>query len=276
MNYLMAKTRGRRNGTYVVMTQEDAIYDVPEFARTRAYVDDYKLEDDEWFVIDNFSQQDYCLDLLTTEFDNTAYSNLPRNGYPHLAYLFAVQDNMFCFQKIVVSTVLNKKLLDFRIDQEPTILNCDYTVVLNKEADGYYNKATDKFYFKKLSDVTSIFTGISELYNEATDADTSGFMGLDILNIAEGYSVADVKTANRRRIKAAMDRYNNFDEDQKAQISGYLSQYIDDVPFVDGKFNISGEEDLTKILNCLNQRYYTTEIDGEKRLANSVTPIVRP
>lgn len=33
------------------------------------------------------------------------------------------------------------------------------------------------------------------------------------------------------------------------------------------------EKELTELLNGMNQRYYTTEIDGEKRIANSVTVV---
>ena len=36
---------------------------------------------------------------------------------------------------------------------------------------------------------------------------------------------------------------------------------------------INDENNLTDLLNVLNQRYYTTEIDDEKRLANSVTKL---
>lgn len=271
MNYLMAKTKGRQGAYFVVMTQEDEVYYVPDFGHNRVYSDDTKLEDDEWFVVDNFSQQPYFLEFLRNDFDSTAYSNLPRNSYPNLGFIVAVQGDCYCFQKIMISTVLNKKLIDFRLDAEPTMLDCKYTVVLSPEADAYYKKAEDRLYFKKLSSLTSIFDGISILYNEATDDDTNAFLGLEILNIQEGYGTASVKTANRRRLKAAMERYNNFSEQQKSMIPTYLSGYVDNVPFEDGRFNISGEEDLTKILNCLNQRYYTTQIDGEKRLANSVT-----
>lgn len=38
-------------------------------------------------------------------------------------------------------------------------------------------------------------------------------------------------------------------------------------------FNINSEKELTELLNGMNQRYYTTEIDGEKRIANSVTVV---
>nr|WP_294704497.1 hypothetical protein [Prevotella sp.] len=39
------------------------------------------------------------------------------------------------------------------------------------------------------------------------------------------------------------------------------------------KFNINSEKDLTELLNGMNQRYYTTVFDGEKRLANSITVV---
>ena len=39
------------------------------------------------------------------------------------------------------------------------------------------------------------------------------------------------------------------------------------------KFNITSEKDWTELLNGMNQRYYTTEFDGEKRLANSITVV---
>ena len=269
----MAKTRGRQNAYYVVKTQEGSFYDVPDFTNTREYVDDIKLEEGQWFVVENFSQKDYCIDFLQATFDNTAYSNLPRDIYPNLAFIVSVQGDIFCFQKIVTSTVLHKKIVDFKLNQEPDVIDCKHAIVLSNDADGYYDKAADKLYFKKLSSLTSIFDGISVLYNEATNEETGSFLDLDILNIGEGYGINDVKTANRRRIKAAMDKYNGFNNEQRAAIPTYLQKYVDDVPFEDGKFNVNNEEDLTKILNCLSQRYYTTEIDEEKRLANSVTPL---
>lgn len=33
------------------------------------------------------------------------------------------------------------------------------------------------------------------------------------------------------------------------------------------------EKELTELLNGMNERYYTTEIDGEKRIANFVTVV---
>lgn len=88
------------------------------------------------------------------------------------------------------------------------------------------------------------------------------------------FSKDQVKTPNRRRIKEATERYNNFSTEQKNRIPNYISQYCPNLyDATTNKFRISNEKELTELLNTLNQRYYTTEIDGEKRLANSVTKL---
>nr|MBD5376842.1 hypothetical protein [Bacteroides sp.] len=273
MNYLLAKTSGRTKAYYIVLSQEDDVYQIPSFDNSRSYQDDYKLESDEWFKIENFSNKNYCHNFFIEAFDATAYSSLPRDLYPKIEYITVVQDQYVCVQKLVKSMVLRKKLVNLSLNDEPQLLNIDYTLVINEVADAYYNKTDDILYFKRLSAITTIFDGIYELYNESTDAETDSFLKLDIFNVANNYTVNDVKTANRRRIKAAMEKYANFSEEQKMQLPSYLQAYVHEVVFQDGKFNISTEKELTILLNCFNQRYYTTEIDGEKRLANSVTTI---
>lgn len=273
MNYLLSQTSGRNGDLYIVLSNDEAIYSVPNFNNTHEYQDDYKLEVDQWFVLRNFSDKEYCPDLFKNDFDNTAYSNLPRDVYPKIAFMVAVQENIFCVQKVVRSMVLNKSFINLRLNQEPEVLKSEYTIVINEEADAYYDRLNDCLYFKRLSSLTSIFDGIYELYKESTSEETRDFLALDILDVSDEYGVEDVKTANRRRIKAAMEKYNRFTNEQKARLPEYLQGYVRDVAYENGRFKINSESDLTILLNCFNQRYYTTEIDGEKRLANSVTPL---
>lgn len=274
MNYLMAKTGGRNAAICRVLSQEAAIYTIPDLNDTLAYMDDYKLEEGQWFVLENFSAKDYFPDFLGGQFDATAYGVLPRGEYPRLKYLFAVQvDGNFCFQKITSTKVLQKRLVTFSLDEAPSVLDAGYCIVLNNEPDAIYSAADDKLYFRDLSSITTIFRGIEELYREATDEETQNFMDLPIIQAAEDYTLDKIKTANRRRIKAAMEKYNAFTPEQKRAVPSYLREYCPALPFDEAgeAFRVSNEKELTELLNGLNQRYYTTAIDGEKRLANSVT-----
>ena len=276
MNYLMTKTRGRSSADFIIMTSEEAFYQLPNIVNSLAYNDEYKLQNEEWFALDDFSQKCYCWELLKSPFDATAYSNLPRDRYPNMNYLYAVQgEDLFCFQKMTKSKVLRKRLLSLSLNQEPQCLDMEYVVVINDVPDAIYGMDEDKLYFRKLSDITNIFPGIDELYREATDEETTDFLNLGILDVDADYTVDKVKTANRRRIKAAMDKYNGFTDEQKQKLPTYLQNYNANMPYDQntGKFKIASEKELTDLLNGINQRYYTTEIDGEKRLANSVVTL---
>ena len=95
----------------------------------------------------------------------------------------------------------------------------------------------------------------------------------DFIDVVDGYSVDDVKTANRRRIKAAMEKYSSFTPEQRNQLPGYIARYCPGLKYDQEKkkFAVADEKDMTSLLNGINQRYYTTELDSELRLANSVT-----
>lgn len=273
MDYLMAKTKGRGTGDFIVMTSESPFFQTPKVANSLAYNDEYKLQDNEWFVLDFFSRKNYCWELLKKPFDASAYSNLPRDYYPTISYMYVVQDGTFFFQKITNCKVLQKKVVSFSLNNEPECINMAYAIIIDMIPDAMYVVPEDKLYFRKLSDVTNIFVGIDELYKEATDEETSSFLNIEILNVCTDLTADKVKTANRRRIKAAMDRYNNFSVSQKVNLIEYLKKYNTKLRYDEGmnKFMVSSDAELTDLLNGINQRYYTAEIDGEQRLANSVT-----
>ena len=53
MDYLLAKIRGRGAGFSMVLSGETVFDNIPDFSNARAYDDDYKLHDGEWFVVND-------------------------------------------------------------------------------------------------------------------------------------------------------------------------------------------------------------------------------
>ena len=51
----------------------------------------------------------------------------------------------------------------------------------------------------------------------------------------------------------------------------YIKDYYPNLNVNNGKAQISNEEDLKNILYGLEERFYTTLISKEKRIANSIT-----
>jgi hypothetical protein len=96
-------------------------------------------------------------------------------------------------------------------------------------------------------------------------------LGLICDDARNEYGVSDdVKTSNRKRIAMAIDTINQFTSDDKQQIFQYIQSYCEDVPVDGDTFLVSTENHLKKILYGIEQRYYTTPIGNEKRLANSI------
>ena len=281
MDYLVAKTKGKRGSFYKVLSDKTTFEIIPDFANSREYDDEYKLQEDEWFVVEHFSQQTYCIDFIQNDFVATNYSFMPKEKYGKIDFIVSVQNegNDFIFQKITPSYIYEKqKMLSWSHIIAPTdqavLYNYEDVLVIKSDADCFYKKNADKLYFKNLNAITSIFDGINILYREATNQEVEEFLEMEMINVADGFTKDDVKTANRRRIKEATERYHSFSPEQKAKIPSYISKYCPHIYDEEtSKFNVNDESNLTDLLNVLNQRYYTTEIDDEKRLANSVTKL---
>lgn len=290
MDYLLAKIKGRNGGLSMVLSGETVFDSIPDFSNARAYDDDYKLQDGEWFVVDEFSTKTYCLDVLKNIFDATAYSNLSKQLYRRIAFVISVQENeygdlIYVFQNVTSSLLLSRQKFisfgPFYIDMDgvantdqANLVNNENILVLKELPDCYYVKAEDRLYFRNLSCITSIFEGINELYNEATDEEVQTLFDMEMVELGADFGVGKVKIPNRRKIKEALARYNSFSNERRQKLPTYVSKYCPTLfDEQTQKFNINSEKELTELLNGMNQRYYTTEIDEEKRLANSITVV---
>ncbi|WP_419878658.1 ATP F0F1 synthase synthase [Brevibacillus centrosporus] len=270
MNYLVAKTKGVRGEFYKVISDTE-IFPLPEDLANRvAYDPAYKLEEDEWFTITNFSEQEFFIDFLKRRFFSTDYNQISVSEYNKIEYLCAVQSNLYFFQKISDSLLIKKKFIS--LSATPVFIQNEPIVIVNKTPDAIFDKNSDVLYFKKLSTISSIFRGIDSLYKEATQSETEQFLQNDFIQLEEGYDASKVKTANRKRIALAMDTLATYSSQDRKSIFTYIKEYCEDLQYDEYKsnFKLKSEEDLKKLLYGIEQRYYTTMLGGEKRLANSV------
>lgn len=274
MNHLLAKKTGR-NGEYVKMISDEDIFDLPDdLDNPHEYDTDYKLEDDEWFGIADFSETDFCIDILTDDFNSAEYNQIALGDYNRLKYLCSYQDDRYYyFQKLSNSQTIRRKW--FTISNQPEIQTNNPIIILKEFPDAIYDKDDDILYFKKLTSITTIFSGIGNLYREATQEDTEQFLENEFINLTDEYDASKVKKANRKRIAMAMDTFNAFTQQQRNSIYDYIKEYCNDLEFSDAdrNFNIGSEENLKQLMYGIEQRYYTTTIGNEKRLANSITAI---
>ena len=78
---------------------------------------------------------------------------------------------------------------------------------------------------------------------------------------------------NRKRIALALETLKGFKQEEKKKVFSYVAQYCPNLSFSNGSFSISSEEELKLLCFGIEQRFFTTPVGGEKRLANSIIRI---
>ncbi len=229
-------------------------------------------EEAEWYFIRDFSESGYAPDILKEPIDSVDYKQLTVEEFSKLDYLFVEEEDRVCFQNITKARVVRRKMIihignDFRYDPGPAM------ITLNEVPDAVYVRAEDRLYFRRFSSITGIFTGIGQIYRTATEEDTAAFLNSDFITLKNDFSSKQVKTANRKRIALAQDTLSRLQAGQQKEMFQYIHDYCPNLQNAEGSFEIGSEEELRLLLFGIEERFYTTLIGNEKRIANSVIPL---
>ena len=100
MNHLLAKIKARNAEFLKVMSDERDLFDMPDLSDNQTYSPLYKLEDDEWYKLDNFLSLGYENSLIGSTFNSTDYNQITEQQYSKINYLCSKQGDFFLFQKL--------------------------------------------------------------------------------------------------------------------------------------------------------------------------------
>lgn len=277
MNSILAKLKRLRKNVYRKVLSDCNLYEMHTASTNDypVYNSDHNLDEDSWFAFNDFSKSKYFIDLLNPNFDFKDINDIKRDQFSEMAYLCAIQDGEFYFQKITPSTYLSrKKLLHF--GETVTIEDSSNRLLVCSIPDAIYKKKFDTLIFKNLSAIASIFPGIDELYKEATKAQVVNFLENNLVSLTNKYSSDSVSKPNRKRIGLAIATLDAMSAKDRGNIILYIKNYSDGRLKFNNKtnsFEISTDEELKNLLYGIEQRFYTTAIGKVKRIANSVQNI---
>lgn len=271
MTHLIAKLKGKgKNKIVKVLSGENVWeFDQNQYSYT-SYSPDHNLDGDSWFKIEAFSEQEFCIDFLKRDFISGEYNQMRGSEIKDITYLCSVQNNSYFFQKVTPSILLQRKFLNLgdqtEIERETT------KIVINETPDAIYVKHEDALIFKNLTTISNIFRGIAVLYKEATAEETQTFLDEPFVSLKNGYCAEKVGKLNRQRIALASEALQRLDAPQKKNLFSYIKEYCDSLAFDENSevFDVANEDDLKNLLYGIGERFYTTQLGKERRLANSV------
>lgn len=184
-------------------------------------------------------------------------------------YLFGLDDRFIFFQNVSKTKLVSQKKI-MHLGEDFTFKTDCAEIVIKDLPDAIYDKNTDSLYFRRLESITSIFRGIDMLYREATQEETDSFLANDFITLKNDYSSSKVKTANRKRIALAAKTLSELNESDRKNIFKYIGDYCPNLKVSESAFEVGSENELKMLLYGIEQRFYTTPVGREKRLANSV------
>jgi hypothetical protein len=271
MNHLLAKIKGRGQDFYKVMSESDVFFDLPDLSDAHNYSPAHLLNENEWHKLNQFSTLGFTNSLIATTFNTTNYNQLPQNKYLEVEYFCSKQGDYLLFQKIKANQIFRKRLID--ISAEPRLETNKSIIVLNEHVDAVYNVIADILYFEKVAPLKVMFNGIEKIYRDATDQEVTTFLSNNFITLQNGYSALDVKTANRKRIAQSIDILSRYSQGALQNIFSYIQSYCPQLQTSNNQFIINNEKDLKMVLYGIDERFYTTTVGMNKRLANSVQEI---
>jgi len=272
MKNICVKLSQRENKKYrKMLSSEETIF--PEFdpdnTSTSPYTPGATLQDDDWFCITNAKGKDYSIDLFSERFSTADMDSLTRAEFDKIDYLFVIDDRFIYFQNVSKSKLVSQKRI-VHFGEGFTYKTDCAEIVIRDLPDAIYDKTTDSLYFRRLESITGIFRGIDMLYREATQEETDTFLANDFISLKDDYSSNKVKTANRKRIALAAKTLSELDESDRKNIFKYIGDYCPDLKVSENAFEVGSENELKMLLYGIEQRFYTTPVGGEKRIANSI------
>lgn len=276
MNQVLAKVKGNGRKKFFKLLSDQILFDSSlqglDFVE---YNPDHNLDEDSWFKIEEFSQQSYCIDLVKKDFVSSEYDDIPKDKFSKIAYLCAVQGNNYYFQKITPSLFVTRKMIIF--GEVAELESGGRRLVVNPMPDAIYQKDSDTLIFRNLATISSIFKGIDDLYKEATKEEVEAFLDESFVELSDDYGVEKVSKPNRKRVALAMNTLAAMPSADRDQMLSYIDSYCQEKLKFDAenkKFEITSDEELKLLLYGIEQRFYTTQIGNEKRLANSVQKLI--
>lgn len=272
MNQLLAKVKNRSKNTfesYKKIISDESVYNTPyNLLDCIEYNPNTLLENNQWYKISNFSEQDFCINLLKEDsIDSVDYDMLSQKDFVKIDYICSLEGDSIFFQKIRPSQLVEKKRIFFGESYQYSANS--KSVVINMFPDAIYNKNDDTLYFQRLETIATIFRGIDILYKEATEQETAMFLQNDFISLHNDYNATKVNKSIRKKIALATTALNSFDDERKLEMIEYIKTNAD-LTFENNSFSISCDDDLKKLLLGISERYYETPVSREKRIANSV------
>ncbi|TCQ78692.1 hypothetical protein EDF68_10693 [Ochrobactrum sp. BH3] len=268
MSQVVARLKRKSVEVCKVMASDEDIISLPNLVDIVPFDPHYKPEDGQWLTIAEFSKTNYAIDALGAVVNTADFPQLKKDQATDLKFICIIQGEYRLYQRVIPSQIVKKKWM--KVSDEFSIVEGEKIILLNDIPDAIHNTVSDKLYFADFAILKTFFSKIEELYREATDEEVKAFLQSEVIKAVPNFTSENVSKPNRQRIALAQDKLATYSKQNVEQLLQEFPDYVGDVEVKDGAFEVKNDNDLKMAIFCIEERFYTTAISKEKRLANSI------
>lgn len=158
-----------------------------------------------------------------------------------------------------------------RMDGEPTATDMVNVLAIDERVDAVYNVVTHQFYFADFQAAKHVFGPLEVYYRSATQDEVDEWLDPSVFDIDSSFDTFAISTPNRKKMTYASEQLgiDLANPETLGRIAAYAGKHAPKMLFINGKFNIKKNADLTEALRLISGSYYENEITGMLMVANT-------
>ncbi|HCO9581816.1 TPA: ATP F0F1 synthase synthase, partial [Escherichia coli] len=88
MDHVLAHIKTRAKKRIFKLVSDQSLFDTVTIDLNACipYNPDHNLDEDSWFKIEDFSQKEFCIELLKKDYDSKDYDDLTKDNFAKIAY----------------------------------------------------------------------------------------------------------------------------------------------------------------------------------------------
>ena len=144
-----------------------------------------------------------------------------------------------------------------------------YGFILGNEPDAIYDREKDTLYFKRLWGLNGLFPGLIRVYWEENEKTVKRFLSQKLVGFVGNFSGYAIQKRNMDRLNRASDVLENLTPEKQKEMEEYILKIFPEL-YHDpnsGCIAVETNENLAKVLSCVEQNFYPAPVTGELRQA---------
>lgn len=271
----LAKLKGKTGQHQILMNDNNELnsinfYKAPNIIEAVLYDPERKRQQNEWYYVEltDDQKQEMISPYLSKAESSADLNRSTKDDYQNIESVYRILDPDIIFTRITDGyKIENKMFLNFHDTGHATLETQKCAIAFNGVPDAYFD-GDRRLYFRDFSKIRVLFDGIEVFFREATRSEKEAFLKKDLFDVDQNLTPDIIGQRASLQIAAILNdnSINLDDQESHEKIFSSIDKYPEaSVVLSDlGKIYIRDNKELTRVLNLLSSRYYTSDITGKK------------